>query len=218
MPNVGFGPAARGGGAQTANANLLTNGSFETPASAGSPSLPNGSTYLTGWTVINAEIAQIFPGAFGITASNGLYSLDLAGYHDAAPYGGVRQVIATVSGAVYNISFDVGSISGTSGVKVLAGSLSNNGFSTSTSLLWTTFSSTFTALGSTTAIDLIGLQPSSSGTYIGLDNVDVTLNRLPPTGVPEPDSLLLFGAGLFALFGVRRRTQAGFKAYPVSST
>lgn len=197
-------------GPQMAHANLLTNGSFENPASLNSPSLPNGSTYLTGWTVINAEIAQIFPGGFGITASNGLYSLDLTGYHDAMPYGGVSQAITTVAGAVYNISFDVGAVNGTSGVNVLAGSLSNNGFSTATSLAWTTFSSTFTALGTSTTIDLIGFQASGSGTYIGLDNVDVTLNRLP-NAVPEPDSLLLFGAGLLALVGLRRRAQAGLQ-------
>ena len=34
----------------------------------------------------------------------------------------------------------------------------------------------------------------------------------PPNGVPEPDTLLLFGAGLLALVGLRRRTQAGLKA------
>lgn len=35
---------------------------------------------------------------------------------------------------------------------------------------------------------------------------------VPPNGVPEPGSLMLFGAGLLALVGLRRRAQAGLKA------
>jgi hypothetical protein len=187
---------------QIVHANLITNGSFESPASAGSPSLPNGSTYLTDWTVVNAEIAQIYPGCFGLTASDGSYSLDLAGYHDAAPYGGVQQIIATVPFAVYDISFDVGAVSGTSGIQVSAGNLLNNGFSTASGLTWTPFSSTFTALSSTTTISLIGTQ-ASAGAYIGLDNVIVELNHLP-SSVPEPATWMLIGIGLVVFIGLNR--------------
>jgi hypothetical protein len=144
---------------------------------------------LTGWTVINAEIAQEGPAFPTITASNGSYSLDLTGYHDAAPYGGVEQVIATVPFAVYDISFDVGALAGTSAVQVLAGNLLDTGLSTSASggVVWATFTSTFTALSSTTTIDLIGTQSSWGGIYIGLDNVIVELDHLP-NQIPEPTS------------------------------
>ncbi len=195
---------------QIVHANLITNGSFESPASAGSPSLPNGSTYLTNWTVINAEIAQICPGCFGITASDGSYSLDLAGYHDAAPYGGVQQVIATVPFAVYDISFDVGAVSGTSGIQVSAGNLLNNGFSTASGLTWTPFSSTFTALSTTTAISLIGTQASAGGGYIGLDNVSVQLNHLP-SQVHEPATWMLIEIGLVVFIGLNRSWVQGHR-------
>lgn len=193
-----------GAGAQTAHANLLTNGSFEDPASTGVPALAVGSTYLTGWTVINDPIAHI-PSST-LAASLGQYSLDLTGYSDSSPQGGVRQSIATDIGAVYNISFDVGAFGGTSSVEVFAGNLNASGSSNATnSVNWTTFTSTFTASAATTTIDLIGLASSFNGTYIGLDNVDVTLIR-QGNDVPEPDSMLLFGAGFLALVGVRRRT------------
>lgn len=194
-----------GAGAQMAHANLLTNGSFEDPASTGVPALAVGSTYLTGWTVINDPIAHI---PFStIAASHGQYSLDLTGYSDSSPQGGVRQSIATTIGAVYNITFDVGAVNGTSSVSVLAGNLnaSQSSVTELTDVYWATFTSTFTASAATTMIDLIGLTSSANGTYIGLDNVDVTLIR-QGNEVPEPDSLLLFGAGFLALVGVRRRT------------
>ena len=195
---------------QTANANLVTNGSFEMPLSVGSPSLPTGSTYLQDWTVIIAEIAHIFPGAFGVIASDGDYSLDLSGYHDSIPYGGVRQVINTTPGAVYNISFDVGSMLADSAVLVSAGDLFSSGTSTATlptGVTWTTFTSSFTAQGATTDIDLIGVL-SDAGNYIGLDNVVVTLASLP-NNVPEPGTLLLVSAGLLTLGGLRRAHSKG---------
>jgi hypothetical protein len=183
-----------------ARAALVANGSFESPASAGSPSLSSGSTYLVGWMVINAEIAQIYPGDFGITASDGSYSLDLAGYHDSSPYGGVQQDIVTTPSAVYDISFDVGAMSGTSGIEVTAGDLQDTGSSAGSALTWTRFSSTFTAIGSTTTISLIGTQSSAGGTYIGLDNVVVQLDHLP-SQVPSPASLALLSTGALLVLG-----------------
>jgi len=158
-----------------------------------------GSTYLTGWTVISAEIAQICPGCFGITATDGLYSLDLTGYHDSAPYGGVSQTIATTPGETYTIQFDVGSL-GSAQVQVSAGSLLDVASSTSTGFGWTTYSSTFTALAATTDIQLTGFS-TSNGYYIGLDNVIVT----DAPSVPEPGSLLLVGLGGLAVPLLARR-------------
>jgi len=189
-----------------AYANLITNASFETPPSAGSPSLPVGSTTLTGWTVINGEIAQIRNGDFaGIFAQNGTYSLDLAGYHDSAPYGGVRQTIATTPGSIYAITFQVGAFNGTSTVGVLAGNLNTSANSvsspTSNTQVWSLASFQFTASAASTNIDLFGIAPSAGGTYIGLDSVTVDLVG---AAVPEPATFVLTGAALFALARFRK--------------
>src|SRR5947209_2037789 len=78
--------------------NLLTNGSFENPvgASGDFTEIPNGSTALTGWTVITQEIAQINPGCCNsgtlpIPASDGNYFLDLTGVFTSM--GGVQQTV-----------------------------------------------------------------------------------------------------------------------------
>ncbi len=167
---------------------LVVNGSFEDPASNGSPSLGLGSTYLTGWTVIDAEIAQLrnvdFPLLF---PSDGTYSLDLTGYHDGTPWGGVEQIIATILGATYAIHFDT---RGTTAVTVSAGDLHAVGSGTGQD--WTTYNGFFTALDSSTTISLIGL---TGGNYIGLDNVIVNLDHLAST-VPEPGTIWMIASGL----------------------
>jgi hypothetical protein len=188
-----------------AQANLLANGSFESPASTGAPSLPLGSTALDNWVVTSAEIAQICAGCFSLTASDGSYFLDLAGYHDAVPYGGVQQSFSTVAAGSYSISFDVGARNGTSRVSVSAGSLTATGESTGVGLTWTRYTSTFTATGPTTTVTLTGLLASEGGTLIGLDNVVVV-------AVPEPTPVLMLGVGAAVLLLSRRARRTAHRS------
>lgn len=189
----------------SAHANLLTNFSFETPASPNSLSLPVGSITLTGWTVTTAEIAQVGNTDPAITPQNGLYSLDLAGFHDSSPYGGVRQTIATVSGATYSISFYVGAFNGTSMVRATAGNLNDLAISTSGEnvTVWSQANFQFVASGASTAITLSGIAPSAFGTYIGLDNVAVDL--VSTSGVPEPATFAVVGLAIAGLIRMRIR-------------
>ncbi len=188
-------------------ANQLTNGSFETPDTGVSGGFGVGSTALTGWTVINNALWRIHSGDFGIIAPDGSYSLDLTGNNEDAAarpplWGGVEQTIATIPGAIYTVQFDVGSQPGTSSVQVSAGSLLALASSTSSSgFKWTTYNSTFTALGSSTTIDLIGYV--SSGDTLGLDNVDVEFQSSGEA--PEPASWSLLGMGIAGLLWRRRR-------------
>lgn len=188
-------------------ANIVVNGSFELPASSNSPSLPVGSTYLDGWTVINAEIAQIRSVDFPqVPAFDGAYSLDLAGYHDSSPFGGVRQVLSTIPGATYTLAFSLGAANGTSTVDVSAGNLSTTFSSVAPSLtqVWSTASFQFIASAATTNLDITGLSGSASNQYIGLDLVSVELAALP-TGVPEPSTLGLTAAVLAGVGILHRR-------------
>jgi len=198
---------------------VLTNGSFESPVSENTPSLPVGSTYLDGWTVVLAEIAHCvecadFGSSGGGSASDGLQSLDLTGYHDGLPYGGVRQVFATLPGKKYEVSFDVGARQGTSEVQLTVGSENNSGIwpdyqplltvsgaatSDSSEVVWKRASVCFVASELSTAIALSGQQASWGGIFIGLDNVVVN-------PVPEPvGTLAVLGIAAVAVTGLRRR-------------
>lgn len=172
-------------------ASVISNGSFESLVSNDTPSLPIGSTYLDDWTVINAEIAHCLNCAGAGSASEGSLSLDLTGYHDGTPYGGVEQLITTVPLQVYEISFDVGARNGTAAVQISAGTLLATGASTSggNEVVWTKYKSTFTALGTTTAVDLVGTQSSWGGIFIGLDNVSVVPVPEPTAGMALMGSL-----------------------------
>jgi hypothetical protein len=96
-----------------ADANLQTNGSFETGAFVNqgnnTMSLPAGSTLITGWTVVADTTVWIGPtNPFGLSASEGSFFLDLMNYEAGEPFAGMSQVIATVPGATYSLSFDPG--------------------------------------------------------------------------------------------------------------
>ncbi|MGD0258488.1 MAG: DUF642 domain-containing protein [Verrucomicrobiota bacterium] len=189
--------------------NLLVNGSFElgnfVPDANDTMSLNVGATDMTGWTVENAALAWIGPtNPYLLTASDGSYFLDLTGYHDNAPYGGVlqAQTITTTIDAVYQLSLDIGTDpaydTAPVGVQVTAGSTQET--FTSTPLnpnQWQTFTFDFTATSANTSISFLGVADTNQK-YIGLDNVSVV-------EVPEPGTLtLMVGPGLL-VFGAWRR-------------
>lgn len=195
-----------------AHANLLINGSFEDLASFvgngdNTMSLLAPSPAMTGWTVTGDALAWIGPAnPFGLSASAGSYFLDLTDYPVACPCGGVTQTIATTSGKLYRLTFDLGSDSRyglSDSIEASAGATS----ATYTSTLlgtnnWETQTLNFVATGPTTVITLQGtVSGPPAAAYIGLDNVSVD-------EVPEPATLLLFGSGLVSLAAYRRRRKA----------
>ena len=94
---------------------LVINGSFENISNTfvadgyNSMSLPPGSTVIPGWATTNAELDWISSrNPFGLATPFGSFFLDLTGYHDSFPYGGVTQVLPTIAGQAYQLSFSVG--------------------------------------------------------------------------------------------------------------
>jgi hypothetical protein len=203
------------GATQQARAQIVTNGSFENTTnfvdnegSDDTMQLFPGSMVMTGWTVVTDQIAWIGPtNPFDLTAEDGSYFLDLTGYQDGAPYGGITQNISTTLGATYSLTFFLGadsaygvpdgltaSATGTPGQSYSWGGPVTGGG-------WLGESYSFVASGLTTTITLQG---SSGSNYIGLDNVAVTQTA---GAAPEPGSLLLCVAAVVAgpMAMVRRR-------------
>lgn len=199
----------------------LINGSFEdgnftgtNPQGApGATQLFIGATNITGWTVNNQELAWLGAGnPYGYVAADGVRSLDLSGYHDFAPFGGVSQTIITQPGATYNLSFKIGAFGGnTSSVNASADrtgqALSFTGSPANGAIQWGSVGFDFVADGDgTTLIALIGLS-ATQNFNLPLDDVTVTLVSAPATAAPEPATLGFVGMGVLSGVGavVRRR-------------
>jgi len=198
-------------GLAQAQANLITNGGFESgvfsPPSNQTVTLPIGATSLSGWEVVNDSIAWIGVGnPWYLTAFEGNRFLDLSDYSAGVPFGGVRQSIATVAGAEYLLSFQLGSSNywgRPSALVVTAGTTSASFTSprTGTDNDWGLQTFSFRATGATTSISFVG---NSGVNYIGLDDVKVTAAAV----VPEPSEAALLLAGLAAVgWQLRRRAR-----------
>lgn len=184
-----------------ARADFVTNGSFELGAFVdpgnGLMSLSLGSTAMTGWTVISAEIIwteNTVAIPYGVSASDGVMFLDLTGYHDNVPYGGVEQTITTTIGQSYEMSFDLGTnpiYGATQSLIATAGGISSLFTVTSSGNFqqYDHFTLDFVAISNSTQISFVGSSPS--GFHIGLDNVSV----VQTSAVPEPSSFALLGLG-----------------------
>jgi hypothetical protein len=110
--------------AGSAQANLITNGSFSSTSTAswsntdgqGGDIVGPNSTAIAGWNITNDSVIWINtttpPSYGGLTNSPGnasAFFLDLTGTHDNGSFAGVTQTIATSVGANYRLTFDLGS-------------------------------------------------------------------------------------------------------------
>lgn len=179
-----------------ANAATIVNGSFESGVNPGSfTTLATGSTAITGWTVGGASIDYI--GSYWTPAGIGSRSIDLAGNG----IGSISQIIATVTGQMYNVSFFVsrnpdGGITPRNGFVDVGGTPTQvsfaNGGSTRQNMGWEQRNFVFTAASTSTTLRF-SADPATSRTSfgLGLDNVSIA-------AVPEPGTwmMLLLGFGM----------------------
>jgi len=171
-------------GPVAANAvNLVTNGGFESG--------------LTGWTCSAPGGGCSTGTQSSIAAFEG--SSYFYGFDNVAPPGQLQQMLATDIGGVYQVSLAFNT-NGTVPPNTL--SLSAGDLNTSLGLaqrVWNTFTGTFTAPASSTALNLFfSTVPGSLTVFVDA----VSVSR-----VPEPGTLALLGLGLAGL-GLSRRRKA----------
>jgi len=206
------------------SATLVTNGSFETPLTT--PSFYTNyfvGQNLGGWTVVGpstgTEAVSLVDGNFkqnglNFIAQQGQQWVDLAGQDANAPFG-IQQVLPTVSGQAYALSFYVGNFNDPNGpfgtsttINVLLNGLpflaATNTDSSNPDNNWRNFTAVFVASGQTTLAFFNG--DSSQDFHSGLDNISVAaLSEVPvPAALPLFASALL-GGGVMAWRKKRRQ-------------
>lgn len=209
-----------------AAASLFVNGGFEAPAvpTGGFQIISTGSSFA-GWNVVGAagNVAPVSgaftQGGLSFPAQEGNQFVDLAGGSNTAT--GIEQAVATSAGIVYDLTFWVGNMVNPGGLFGLTSTVelfvegaslglftNANGAGTGR-LDWQQYGISFTALDSSTSIRFLN-RDGSADNVNGLDNVVLAARG---TNVPEPASLALCAASLFALVfatrGNRRASRPG---------
>jgi hypothetical protein len=206
---------------RSAQAGLITNGSFESPVQLGESNgtnfshsvTPNG---VTGWTINSGGVQVYWPGSAGdgYTAFNGNQVLDLVGVKSFGN-GDISQSFATTVGTHYTLSFvymfnpnqdsnalDTADVKVTGTSTLLSASLSP---SFATFPTWSTYSTSFVADSTTTTLDF-----RSTLASVPFANIGVLLDNVSVSAIPEPASLIVWSVVACGIVVpvVRRRRRA----------
>lgn len=168
--------------------NIVLNGSFEAPTFADGFVLTE--TPPTGWTGTSFEF-WTNSGAY-----DGLTFLEMDAYSNTS----IFQTLITSPGQSYTLSFAAANRPGIEWGAIEAYWNNVLAFATGpmTSTGWQVFSTTVTATGESTTLELRAAGPSDAwGDW--LDDVSVT------SSTPEPSSLVLFATALGGVIAARRR-------------
>lgn len=170
--------------ASQANAELVTNGGFETGTLAGWSQFGN-----TGFTGATTSSFYVNSGSFG------------AFFGPVGSTGGISQTLATTPGAAYHVEFWLSN----GGGRIASFAWSWDGvtqapsFASPAAFGMTQFTADVVATAATTTISFEFRQDPS---FWGLDDVSVT------GSVPEPASIALLAASGLGFVGIRRRRRA----------
>jgi hypothetical protein len=204
---------------ESAMANLVTNGSFETFTgtfgSDGGAQLTSSSTALTGWTIEGGEVAVLTTtNSYYLTAADGVNFMDLTGYSNSGfPKGLTQNLSGLITGQTYAFSMELGVRNGpcVSGGNNCQGPVqasagiggTSQTFTYNSSVMgnnWGTVGFNFVATSPTETLTINGQSVPISNEFLGLDNVSVT-----PAAVPLPAAGWLLLSGLSGLGLMKRR-------------
>lgn len=200
-----------------AQANLIVNGSFESPIQPSSPGYQNYTTSsqfdATNWPLTNSMV--IANGIFGTVASDGAQWLSLESLSSNPNIASITQTVSTPLGFYYELTFDYSvlihsdqanwnfsyDVNGTTITKNLTTPTGSVALTP-----WTTETYMFVPTSPITTITFTGEQKVNGFYGPAIDNVVLLNVGEVPLPAPEPATGLLLGLGACALV-VRRRNR-----------